>query len=67
VLITGALGYFVLPIDLIPDFLPCGFLDDICAMGLALAEVGEFVTPEIEAEVEERLPERCRKGQGGET
>ncbi|TLN07552.1 DUF1232 domain-containing protein, partial [bacterium] len=36
VLITSALGYFVMPLDLIPDILPCGFLDDISAMALCL-------------------------------
>lgn len=62
VLITGALGYFVLPIDLIPDMLPCGFLDDICAMSICLSEVDAFVTKEIEARVEGRLPARFRRG-----
>ncbi|MDO4319539.1 MAG: DUF1232 domain-containing protein [Bacteroidales bacterium] len=31
-MIAGALGYFILPTDLLPDFLPGGFTDDLAAM-----------------------------------
>lgn len=35
--ILGALGYFILPIDLLPDFLPvAGFTDDLAALTWAL-------------------------------
>lgn len=33
---VGALAYVVLPIDLIPDFLPGGFLDDAAVVASAL-------------------------------
>ena len=37
VLITGCLGYFILPIDLIPDFIPVvGYSDDIAGMIFAI-------------------------------
>ncbi|MDF1552476.1 MAG: DUF1232 domain-containing protein [Deferrisomatales bacterium] len=59
-LITGALGYLILPLDFYPDLLPGGFSDDLVVMALALSEVELYVTREIEAEVESRLPARCR-------
>ncbi len=31
-LITGALGYFILPTDLIPDFILGGYTDDLAAL-----------------------------------
>lgn len=35
--IIGALGYFILPVDLIPDYLPViGFSDDLAALTWAL-------------------------------
>lgn len=49
--IVGALGYFILPIDLIPDgILPViGFTDDIAVMTLVLKLVKDSITPEIKA------------------
>jgi uncharacterized membrane protein YkvA (DUF1232 family) len=36
--VVGALGYVLLPIDLVPDLVPLlGWLDDIGALGAALA------------------------------
>jgi uncharacterized membrane protein YkvA (DUF1232 family) len=44
--ILGALGYFILPVDLVPDFLPgVGFTDDIGIMAAALVVVGLHVKP----------------------
>jgi uncharacterized membrane protein YkvA (DUF1232 family) len=42
----GALGYFIMPFDLIPDFLPgIGHLDDAAVLLLALRFVAHRVTP----------------------
>lgn len=57
--IVGALGYFILPIDLIPDgVLPViGFTDDIAVMTLVLKLVKDSITPEIKARANQRVAE----------
>lgn len=48
--IIGALGYFILPLDILPDFIPMvGFADDLSAILLALHAVWKNITPEIKA------------------
>ena len=37
--ILGAVIYFLVPIDLIPDFIPGGYIDDAFVIGLALKQV----------------------------
>ena len=56
---VGALGYFILPIDLIPDgILPViGFTDDIAVMTLVLKLVKDSITPEIKARANARVSE----------
>lgn len=45
--IVGALGYFILPVDAIPDFLPAvGFSDDLGALAAAGATVAAHIKPE---------------------
>ena len=45
--IIGALGYFILPMDAIPDFIPAGGLtDDFGALAAALGMVAMHVKPE---------------------
>ncbi|MGN1215549.1 MAG: YkvA family protein [Candidatus Cryptobacteroides sp.] len=57
-LILGALGYFILPIDLIPDVIPAmGFVDDGAALALAYKAVKDSVTPEIEEKAKAKLGE----------
>lgn len=57
-LILGALGYFILPIDLIPDMIPAlGFTDDAAALALAYKAVKASVTPEIEAKAQAKVDE----------
>ena len=57
--IVGALGYFILPLDLIPDgILPViGFTDDIAVMTLVLRLVKDSITPEIKARANQRVAE----------
>lgn len=56
--IWGALGYFILPIDLIPDFVPiAGYTDDLAALLWAFYSVAKNVTPEIESQAKRKLHE----------
>lgn len=45
--LAGALGYFVLPIDAIPDFIVgLGFADDASVIAFALATLARHIRPE---------------------
>ena len=47
-IIIGALGYFILPLDLIPDAIPVlGFTDDLAALMAAYGYVKGHLTPEV--------------------
>jgi uncharacterized membrane protein YkvA (DUF1232 family) len=49
-IIIGALGYFILPFDFVPDVLPLlGYADDLLALVFAIRKVYVHITPEIEA------------------
>ena len=57
-LIVGVLGYFILPIDLIPDFLPgTGFADDLIALLYVVKVIHDSITPEIKAKAENKCNE----------
>ena len=52
----GALGYFILPIDLIPDFIPVvGYADDLTALYVALRKVTSYIDNEIISQARDRL------------
>lgn len=54
--IYGALGYFILPVDLIPDFIPiAGYTDDFAAITWALFYVAKNITPEIKQKAKDKL------------
>lgn len=54
--IYGALGYFILPTDLVVDFLPIvGYSDDLAALMIALHAVASNVTPEVKAQAKAKL------------
>lgn len=56
--IYGTLGYFILPLDLIPDLTPgIGYSDDLAALMWCFKLVKDYTTPEIEAKVEAKLNE----------
>jgi len=55
-IIYGALGYFILPVDLIPDVIPVvGYSDDMTALLACIGSVAMSVTPAIQAQAKERL------------
>ncbi|MBQ1717600.1 MAG: DUF1232 domain-containing protein [Bacteroidales bacterium] len=54
--IAGALGYFILPADILPDLIPAiGYADDWAALLAAVVYVSKAVTPEIKAKAKFRL------------
>jgi uncharacterized membrane protein YkvA (DUF1232 family) len=54
--ILGALGYFIAPIDLIPDITPgVGFVDDAGVIAAALATIAVCITPEIKDQAKKQL------------
>lgn len=54
--IYGALAYFILPIDAIPDVIPvAGFTDDLGALAAALATVSAHVTEDIKEETAQKM------------
>jgi len=54
--IIGALGYFIVPSDAIPDLTPIvGFTDDLGALAAALAVVTAHVKPEHKQMAQEKL------------
>ena len=61
-MIAGALAYAVLPIDLIPDFLPlAGLTDDAGVIGTTIITVMKYIRPQMReaAQVEyERLTKK---------
>lgn len=53
-IIIGALGYLILPVDLVPDFIPAlGFTDDLTALMITLRTLGKDITPEIRRQAKE--------------
>ena len=46
--IIGALAYFILPIDIIPDLAPLvGFTDDLGMLVMAIGTVSAYITPMV--------------------
>lgn len=55
-ILSAALGYFILPIDFIPDFAPLlGFTDDLGVLLLILRQMAAHVTPEIRRQAREHV------------
>lgn len=54
--IIGALGYFISPLDAIPDLTPVvGFSDDLGVLAMAMATVAAHITAEHGARAREKL------------
>lgn len=64
----GAIVYFIIPADLIPDWIPyLGYLDDIAVVGAALAYIGKdspcaAVSPERLIDEAERIHDEVHHG-----
>ena len=57
-IILGALGYFLLPFDFMPDFIPgVGYTDDIAALTFAIYKVWKCITPLVKSQAEAKVYE----------
>lgn len=55
-IIFGVLGYFILPVDLVPDGIPLvGYSDDLAALIAAYNAVKGNITPAVKARAREKL------------
>jgi uncharacterized membrane protein YkvA (DUF1232 family) len=56
VVLFGALAYFVLPTDMVPDMLAgLGFIDDASVIAAAIAAVGRHLEPKHRAQARQSL------------
>lgn len=55
--VMGALGYVILPLDLIPDIFPgLGWLDDAAVITAAMRLAGAYIKPEHKEKVRHIIP-----------
>ena len=55
-MIIGTLGYFVLPVDLLPDAIAgVGYTDDIAAITATITALASCITEDIQNEAKEQL------------
>jgi len=56
--LVAALAYLILPIDLMPDFIPiAGFSDDLVALTAVISVWSSYMTPEIKMRAIKKLDE----------
>ncbi len=54
--LIAALTYFIMPIDLVPDFVPmAGFSDDLVALTAVISLWSNHITPEIRNRAQNKL------------
>ncbi|MBN1819225.1 MAG: DUF1232 domain-containing protein, partial [Prolixibacteraceae bacterium] len=57
-MIAAALGYFILPLDAIPDFSPIiGFSDDFGVLMFAISQISECITPDVKDRAKKQMME----------
>lgn len=55
-IIIGALGYFLLPLDVLPDITPLvGYSDDIFALGMAILKVLPYIDEDVKIKSKNQL------------
>lgn len=46
--VIAALGYFISPVDAVPDMIPVlGYADDAAVLAATLATIASYITPEV--------------------
>ena len=66
-IIYGALGYFISPLDLIPDITPIvGYADDMAGLLLALGVVSMYITDDVKKQAKSKLSDWFGDGCGAE-
>lgn len=66
--IAAALGYFILPTDMVSDFIPVlGFTDDLAFLSYAYTKAQKYLTPDVKkkasALLEKWFPEQSTEAQ----
>ena len=55
---AAALGYFIFPIDVVPDIVPiAGYSDDVGVVASALLAIAAYITPEIKEMAQRKMGE----------
>ncbi|PSR08425.1 MAG: hypothetical protein C7N36_22095 [Bacteroidetes bacterium] len=55
-IVIGVLGYFLAPIDLIPDLTPIiGYTDDLGVLGFGLVTIAAYINKDVKAKAREQL------------
>ncbi|KKI91147.1 hypothetical protein WQ54_16465 [Bacillus sp. SA1-12] len=61
--IVGGLGYFILPLDLIPDVaMGAGFVDDLAVITAALFQVAMYIDEDIKKQAKDKLTDWFGEG-----
>ena len=54
--VYGALGYFILPVDAMPDLIPgVGYVDDLGALMLAFGTIAAYVDENVRIKAQDKL------------
>ena len=59
-ILLGALAYFIMPVDLVPDFIAMlGFTDDAAVLFMAINRVRQHIRPEHRCRAQDFLDNNC--------
>ena len=54
--VYGALGYFILPVDAIPDLVPVvGYTDDLGVLAAATAAIATYITEDVKTKAAKKM------------